>query len=113
MVVVRRGHSSRLVEAPEWSRVTTRQTSRPLLFSSLGILGVASTVMWSIWTIVVHLVTPPINKRGNDFLSGNHDFAFAAFLGLVPQLADGSDFAEAWKEYEENEERRVVQRRRL
>uniref|UniRef100_A0A803QFT5 Uncharacterized protein n=1 Tax=Cannabis sativa TaxID=3483 RepID=A0A803QFT5_CANSA len=62
------------------------RTSIPLLFSSLGILGVASTVMWSIWTIVVHLVTPPINKRGNDFLSGNHDFAFAAFLGLVPQI---------------------------
>ncbi|KAM6592909.1 hypothetical protein CsatA_000612 [Cannabis sativa] len=39
------------------------------------------------------------------FLSGNHDFAFAAFLGLVPQPPDGSEFAEAWKEYEENEER--------
>uniref|UniRef100_A0A803Q9P8 Uncharacterized protein n=1 Tax=Cannabis sativa TaxID=3483 RepID=A0A803Q9P8_CANSA len=28
---------------------------RPLLYSSLGNLGVSSTVMWSIWTIVVHL----------------------------------------------------------
>ncbi|KAF4384069.1 hypothetical protein G4B88_030965 [Cannabis sativa] len=33
------------------------------------------------------------------------EFAFAAFLGLVPQPPDGSEFAEAWKEYEENEER--------
>ncbi|KAI4349000.1 hypothetical protein L6164_009659 [Bauhinia variegata] len=39
------------------------------------------------------------------FLSGNHDFAFAAFLGLVPPPADGSEFREAWKEYSANEER--------
>lgn len=36
------------------------------------------------------------------FLAGNHDFAFAAFLGL---LSPGFDAQETWKEYEESEER--------
>lgn len=39
------------------------------------------------------------------FLCGNHDLAFAAFLGLLPSPIDGSDFSETWKEYEMNEER--------
>ncbi|XP_010543457.1 PREDICTED: uncharacterized protein LOC104816365 [Tarenaya hassleriana] len=39
------------------------------------------------------------------FLSGNHDLAFAGFLGLLPRPSDGSDFKDAWKEYEANEER--------
>uniref|UniRef100_A0A2P2IZ69 Uncharacterized protein LOC8278161 n=1 Tax=Rhizophora mucronata TaxID=61149 RepID=A0A2P2IZ69_RHIMU len=38
------------------------------------------------------------------FLSGNHDFAFAAFLGLLPQPLNGASFKEGWKEYEQNEE---------
>ncbi|KAL5545907.1 hypothetical protein UlMin_005594 [Ulmus minor] len=39
------------------------------------------------------------------FLSGNHDFAFSAFVGVLPSPVDGSEFSETWKEYEENEER--------
>ncbi|XP_059462839.1 tyrosine-protein phosphatase RLPH2-like [Corylus avellana] len=40
------------------------------------------------------------------FLSGNHEFAFAAFLGVLPRPPDeGFEFSEAWKEYEGNEER--------
>lgn len=39
------------------------------------------------------------------FLSGNHDLAFAAFLGLLPPPVDGSGFSDGWKEYEESEER--------
>ena len=39
------------------------------------------------------------------FLSGNHDFAFAAFVGVLPLPADGSEFSEGWKEYSKNEER--------
>jgi len=39
------------------------------------------------------------------FLSGNHDFAFAAFLRLLPPPPDGSDFSEGWKEYEASEDR--------
>lgn len=39
------------------------------------------------------------------FLSGNHDFAFAAFLGVLPPPADGSAFSDTWKQYEENEDR--------
>ncbi|KAL4605786.1 hypothetical protein ACB092_09G055500 [Castanea dentata] len=39
------------------------------------------------------------------FLSGNHDFAFAAFLGVLPKPLDGSHFSEGWREYEDNEER--------
>ncbi|XP_021657955.2 tyrosine-protein phosphatase RLPH2 isoform X2 [Hevea brasiliensis] len=38
------------------------------------------------------------------FLSGNHDLAFAAFLGVLPE-PDGVSFKEGWKEYEQNEER--------
>uniref|UniRef100_A0A803NME9 Uncharacterized protein n=1 Tax=Cannabis sativa TaxID=3483 RepID=A0A803NME9_CANSA len=58
MVVVRRG--LRMATGDYSGR-----TSRSLLFSSLEILGVASTVMWSIWTIIVHLATSLINRRGN------------------------------------------------
>ncbi|XP_077230435.1 tyrosine-protein phosphatase RLPH2-like [Tasmannia lanceolata] len=39
------------------------------------------------------------------FLCGNHDFAFAAFVGALPRAPDGSPFSETWKEYEANEER--------
>lgn len=39
------------------------------------------------------------------FLSGNHDLAFAAFVGVLPQPVDGSDFKEGWKEYDQNEPR--------
>ncbi|CAN6719766.1 unnamed protein product [Malus baccata var. baccata] len=33
------------------------------------------------------------------FLSGNHDLAFAAFVGVLPPPPDGSEFSEVWKEY--------------
>ncbi|XP_010683851.2 tyrosine-protein phosphatase RLPH2 [Beta vulgaris subsp. vulgaris] len=39
------------------------------------------------------------------FLAGNHDFAFAAFLGVIPAPCDGSEFREGWKEYAQSEER--------
>ncbi|XP_038906285.1 tyrosine-protein phosphatase RLPH2-like [Benincasa hispida] len=39
------------------------------------------------------------------FLTGNHDFAFAAFLGILPPPADGSPFSDTWTQFEENEER--------
>ncbi|CAL5207377.1 unnamed protein product [Lathyrus oleraceus] len=39
------------------------------------------------------------------FLAGNHDFAFAAFLRLLPPPLDGSEFSEGWKEFEDCEER--------
>ncbi|KAK9291003.1 hypothetical protein L1049_009186 [Liquidambar formosana] len=39
------------------------------------------------------------------FLAGNHDFAFAAFVGVLPPPPDGSEFSEIWKEYEMYEER--------
>ncbi|KAG6690289.1 hypothetical protein I3842_10G006900 [Carya illinoinensis] len=38
------------------------------------------------------------------FLSGNHDLAFAAFVGVLPR-PPRFEFSEAWKEYEGNEER--------
>ncbi|EPS64329.1 calcineurin-like metallo-phosphoesterase-like protein, partial [Genlisea aurea] len=45
------------------------------------------------------------SDQSHVFLCGNHDFAFAAFLGLLPQPIDGSDLSETWKEYESNEAR--------
>ncbi|KAJ4970960.1 hypothetical protein NE237_004059 [Protea cynaroides] len=39
------------------------------------------------------------------FLCGNHDLAFAAFVGVLPPPSDGSAFAETWKEFEQNEAR--------
>ncbi|KAI9153021.1 hypothetical protein LWI28_004579 [Acer negundo] len=39
------------------------------------------------------------------YLSGNHDLAFSAFVGVLPKPSDGSEFKEGWKEYEHNEER--------
>ncbi|XP_031281740.1 tyrosine-protein phosphatase RLPH2-like [Pistacia vera] len=39
------------------------------------------------------------------FLSGNHDLAFAGFVGVLPEPRKGADFKEGWKEYEQNEER--------
>ncbi|KAF3615721.1 hypothetical protein FXO38_34945 [Capsicum annuum] len=44
-------------------------------------------------------------KQSHVFLCGNHDFAFAAFLGVLPSLPDGTEFCGTWKEYEMNEER--------
>ena len=39
------------------------------------------------------------------FLSGNHDSAFTAFVGVLPFPADGSEFSEGWNEFSKNEER--------
>ncbi|KAK6944001.1 Calcineurin-like phosphoesterase domain, ApaH type, partial [Dillenia turbinata] len=39
------------------------------------------------------------------YISGNHDLAFAAFLGLLPPPPDGSPFSDTWKQYEASEER--------
>ncbi|KNA12030.1 hypothetical protein SOVF_129250 [Spinacia oleracea] len=39
------------------------------------------------------------------FLAGNHDFAFAAFVGALPPPPDGSEFREGWSEYAQSEER--------
>ncbi|KAM1293641.1 hypothetical protein ACFX2H_013658 [Malus domestica] len=39
------------------------------------------------------------------FLSGNHDLAIAAFVGVLPPPPDGSEFSEVWKEYADSEER--------
>ncbi|GJN27718.1 hypothetical protein PR202_gb15763 [Eleusine coracana subsp. coracana] len=38
------------------------------------------------------------------FLCGNHDFAFAAFVGALPPPPDGSPFSATWGEYLHNEE---------
>ncbi|KAM7526089.1 hypothetical protein LguiA_015991 [Lonicera macranthoides] len=44
-------------------------------------------------------------KQTHVFIAGNHDFAFAAFVGALPKPGDGSEFWETWKEYKESEER--------
>ncbi|KAK7345385.1 hypothetical protein VNO77_15989 [Canavalia gladiata] len=44
-------------------------------------------------------------RQKHVFIAGNHDFAFAAFLHLLPPPPDGSPFSEGWKEYEASEER--------
>ncbi|CAA0837871.1 Calcineurin-like metallo-phosphoesterase superfamily protein [Striga hermonthica] len=44
-------------------------------------------------------------NQSHVFLCGNHDLAFAAFLGLLPDPPGGSGFPATWKEYEMNEGR--------
>lgn len=44
-------------------------------------------------------------RQSHVFLCGNHDLAFAAFLGVLPSPPDGSAFSDTWKEYEMNEQR--------
>ncbi|KAL5976397.1 hypothetical protein ACLOJK_020728 [Asimina triloba] len=44
-------------------------------------------------------------RQSHVFLCGNHDFAFAAFVGALPPPPDGSPFSATWEEYLENEER--------
>lgn len=39
------------------------------------------------------------------FLCGNHDFAFSAFLKLLPNPPNASPFSDTWKQYEQHEER--------
>ncbi|KAH7553401.1 hypothetical protein ACOSP7_029894 [Xanthoceras sorbifolium] len=39
------------------------------------------------------------------YLSGNHDLAFSAFLGVLPKPSGGAEFKEGWEEYQQNEER--------
>ncbi|KAK7278631.1 hypothetical protein RJT34_23665 [Clitoria ternatea] len=48
---------------------------------------------------------PRYPRQKHVFISGNHDFAFAAFLRLLPPPPDGSPFSEGWKEYEASEDR--------
>ncbi|XP_047977769.1 tyrosine-protein phosphatase RLPH2-like [Salvia hispanica] len=53
------------------------------------------------------LISLPSNypNQRHVFLCGNHDFAFSAFLGLLPAPVDASDFSATWTEYAMNEER--------
>ncbi|CAH9127813.1 unnamed protein product [Cuscuta epithymum] len=39
------------------------------------------------------------------FLCGNHDLAFSAFLGVLPEPPDGSAFEDTWKEFAVSEQR--------
>jgi hypothetical protein len=39
------------------------------------------------------------------FLCGNHDFAFASFVGALPPLPQGFRYSSTWPEFEENEDR--------
>ncbi|XP_072981528.1 tyrosine-protein phosphatase RLPH2-like isoform X1 [Typha angustifolia] len=44
-------------------------------------------------------------RQRHVYLCGNHDFAFAAFVGALPPTPDGSALSATWAEYEQNEER--------
>lgn len=44
-------------------------------------------------------------KQRHVFLCGNHDFAFAAFLGVLPTSSPGVEYTSTWGEYEHHEER--------
>ncbi|WOL15512.1 hypothetical protein Cni_G24293 [Canna indica] len=44
-------------------------------------------------------------RQRHVFLCGNHDLAFAAFVGALPPPPDGSSFSATWAEYAQNEER--------
>ncbi|KAJ3675083.1 hypothetical protein LUZ60_004125 [Juncus effusus] len=54
------------------------------------------------------LISLPRNypRQRHVFLCGNHDLAFAAFVGALPARPDGAGrWDDTWKEYEQNEER--------
>jgi hypothetical protein len=53
---------------------------------------------------LISLPTKYPNQR-HVFIAGNHDFAFAGFLRVLPSPPDGSAFCEGWKEFADNEER--------
>ncbi|KAI3724015.1 hypothetical protein L2E82_35779 [Cichorium intybus] len=44
-------------------------------------------------------------NQSHVFLAGNHDFAFAAFLGAIPPPPDGSEFSDTWEEFKPSEQR--------
>ncbi|KAK3043567.1 hypothetical protein RJ639_002146 [Escallonia herrerae] len=44
-------------------------------------------------------------KQTHVFLCGNHDLAFAAFVGVLPAPAAGTEFSDTWREYAASEER--------
>lgn len=51
------------------------------------------------------LISLPLRypKQRHVFLCGNHDLAFAAFVGVLPAPPDGSEFWKTWEEYKANE----------
>lgn len=57
--------------------------------------------------VIDFLISLPLKypKQTHVFLCGNHDLAFAAFVGVLPAPPDGSEFSETWNEYQANEER--------
>lgn len=57
--------------------------------------------------VIDFLISLPSKYRNQKhvFLAGNHDIAFAAFLGVLPRPLDGSEFKEGWRVYAESEER--------
>ncbi|KAL6988365.1 Tyrosine-protein phosphatase rlph2 [Sarracenia purpurea var. burkii] len=57
--------------------------------------------------VIDFLINLPSNypNQSHVFLSGNHDLAFAAFVGVLPPPPDGSEFSETWEEYAASEKR--------
>lgn len=58
--------------------------------------------------VVEFLVSLPQRypQQRHVFLAGNHDFAFAAFLGVLPNPPPaGVQFSSTWEEFQHNEER--------
>ncbi|PIA39224.1 hypothetical protein AQUCO_02700420v1 [Aquilegia coerulea] len=44
-------------------------------------------------------------NQNHVFICGNHDFAFSAFLRVLPSPPNGGCFSDTWKQYEQHEER--------
>lgn len=99
------GHSNKLQNL--WFNLETRIHPSDFQSALIIFLGDYCDRGFDTPKVLDFLITLPSKypKQTHVFLCGNHDLAFAAFLGVLPAPADGSKFSDRWSEYEANEER--------
>ncbi|GMH30154.1 hypothetical protein Nepgr_031997 [Nepenthes gracilis] len=99
------GHYSKLQNL--WSSLQSRTNPSQFNTSLIIFLGDYCDRGPDTKKVIDFLVSLPSNypNQSHVFLCGNHEFALAAFVGVLPPPADGSEFKQTWRDYEESEER--------
>jgi len=97
------GHLTRLLNL--WRNLELKLGSQVFQTSTVIFLGDYNDRGPDTKLVLDFLVSLPQRypQQRHVFLAGNHDFAFAAFLGVLP--ASGVRFSSTWEEFQHNEER--------
>ncbi|KAL9227900.1 hypothetical protein vseg_003537 [Gypsophila vaccaria] len=99
------GYHTKLINL--WSNLQTQTTPSQFSHATIVFLGDYCDRGPHTNRVIDFLISLPSTypNQSHVFLAGNHDFAFAAFLGVLPNPEDRTGFRSGWGEYAQSEER--------